>query len=120
MLGPIMIHNKKTFTTYKLFASCLVTENRELQGLHALVRRTWVSTRSNSSECINFVLKVKLDYKRNEMTVLVNKICELIEDQQFEVEKALLGTGKYTLHPRGWVYLKKKGSKCQKIKGNNN
>ena len=33
------------------------------------------------------------------MTVLVNKIRELIEDQQREVEKALLGTGKYTLHP---------------------
>ena len=35
MLGPIMIHYKKTFTTYKFFASCLVTENRELQGLRA-------------------------------------------------------------------------------------
>ena len=54
---------------------------------------------TNSSECINFVLKVKLDYKRNEMTVLVNKICELIEDHQREVEKALINTGKYSLHP---------------------
>ena len=65
---------------------------------------------TNSSECINFVLKVKLDYKRNEITVLVNKIYELIEDQQREVEKALISTGKYTLHPMymGWVYLKKK------------
>ena len=77
---------------------------------------------TNSSECINFVLKVKLDYKRNEMTVLVNKIRELIEYQQREVEKALLGTGKYTPHPMymGLGISEKNGSKCQKIKGNNN
>lgn len=35
MLGQIMIHYKKTFTTYKFFATCLVTKNRELQGLRA-------------------------------------------------------------------------------------
>ena len=67
---------------------------------------------TNNSESINFVLKVKLDYKRN---VLVNKIYELIEDQQREVEKTLLDTGKYTLH---LMYMGL--STCQKIKGNNN
>lgn len=35
MLGPIMIHYKKNFSTYKFFASCMIAENRNLIGLRA-------------------------------------------------------------------------------------
>ena len=54
---------------------------------------------TNSSECINNVLKVKVDYKRTELTVFVDKLHQLVEDQQREVEKAMVGSGKYYLQP---------------------
>ena len=52
---------------------------------------------TNSSECINSVLKVKVDYKRTELTVFVDKLHHLTEDQQREVEKAMVSSGKYCL-----------------------
>ena len=52
---------------------------------------------TNSSECVNNVLKVKVDYKRTELTLFVDKIKQLVEDQQREAEKAVLGCGKYVL-----------------------
>lgn len=52
---------------------------------------------TNSSECINNVLKVKVNYKRTELTVFVDKLHQLVQDQQREVEKALVGCGKYYL-----------------------
>lgn len=54
---------------------------------------------TNSSECINNVLKVKMDYKRNELAKFVEKLHELVDDQRHEVEKALVGCGKYYIHP---------------------
>ena len=223
MLGPTMIHYKKTFTTYKFLASCIICQNRELAGLccfgtdgekplidafqhefksavhltcfnhvrrnikdklrelmvpdevqtevlndifgkrigscqltglvdsstntsfeekFELLRNKWrlhdlndecgqlhqfldwfgANKRSvilktmllpvrqnaglglhpepfytNSSECINNVLKVKMDYKRNELCQFVEKLHQLVDDQQQEVEKALVGIGKYNL-----------------------
>ena len=52
---------------------------------------------TNSSECINNVLKVKVDYKRTELTLFVDKLRQLVQDQQREVEKAIIGCGKYCL-----------------------
>ena len=52
---------------------------------------------TNSSECINNVLKVKVDYKRTELTLFVDKLHQLVQDQQREVEKAIVGCGKYYL-----------------------
>ena len=52
---------------------------------------------TNSSECINNVLKVKVDYKRTELTLFVDKLHQLVQDQQREVEKAVIGCGKYSL-----------------------
>ena len=51
---------------------------------------------TNSSECIN-VLKVKVDYKRTELTVFIDKLRQLVEEQQREAEKAVVGCGKYYL-----------------------
>ena len=33
MLGPTMIHYRKTFTTYMFFASCMIGHNRNLESL---------------------------------------------------------------------------------------
>ena len=40
---------------------------------------------TNSNECIN-VLKVKVDYKRTELMVFVDKLRQLVEEQQREAE----------------------------------
>lgn len=52
---------------------------------------------NNASECINNVIKVKVDYKKNELPVFISKVLDLIEEQQQEAEKAVLGNGKYVL-----------------------
>ena len=36
---------------------------------------------TNSSECINNVLKVKVDYKRTQLTLFVDKLRQLVEEQ---------------------------------------
>ena len=52
---------------------------------------------TNSSECINNVLKVKVDYKRTELKLFVDNLRQLVEEQQREVEKAVVECGKYFL-----------------------
>ena len=41
---------------------------------------------NNASECIN-VIKVKVDYKKNELQVFIYKMLDLIGEQQQEAEK---------------------------------
>ena len=53
---------------------------------------------TNSNECIINVLKVKMDYKRSELVKFIDKLRELVDDQQREVDKSLVGCGKYFLH----------------------
>ena len=52
---------------------------------------------NNASECINNVIKVKVDYKKNELPVFISKLLELIGEQQQEAEKAIVGSGKFTM-----------------------
>ena len=52
---------------------------------------------TNSSECINNVIKVKVNYQKNELPNLVQKLQELVAEQQREAEKAVVGCGKYKL-----------------------
>ena len=52
---------------------------------------------TNNSECINNVLKVKVDHKGSELMFCVDKLQQLVLDQQQEVEKAIIGCGKYSL-----------------------
>ena len=52
---------------------------------------------TNSSECINNVLKVKVNYKVTELTLFMDKIHQLVEEQQRECEKAVIGCGKYVM-----------------------
>ena len=41
--------------------------------------------------------EVKVDYKRTELMVFVNKLRQLVDEQQQEAEKAVVGCGKYYL-----------------------
>lgn len=50
---------------------------------------------TNASESINAVLKRKVDYKKSDLTVFVDFLKQVIDDQQREVERAVLGRGKY-------------------------
>ena len=50
---------------------------------------------TNASESINAVLKNKVNYKRNELPDFIGKLKEVIAEQQREVERAVIGRGKY-------------------------
>ena len=49
---------------------------------------------TNASESINAMLKRKLEYKRSELPVFIDKVKELV---QKELERAVIGRGKYQL-----------------------
>ena len=50
---------------------------------------------TNASESVNAVLKRKVDYKRNEPPVFIDKLKEFVQEQLREVERAVIGRGKY-------------------------
>ena len=52
---------------------------------------------TNGSESINAVLKERVDYKKQQWAVFNQKMKETVEQQQQEVEKAIIGCGKYTV-----------------------
>ena len=52
---------------------------------------------TNSSETANYLLKHKVNYKRNELPVFLDKLQQLIKEQEREFEKAVIGRGKYEL-----------------------
>ena len=54
---------------------------------------------TNASESINAMLKRKVDYKRNDLPVFLEKVKELIQEQDEEIEKAVISRGKYAVHP---------------------
>ena len=51
----------------------------------------------NASESINAMLKHKLNYKKNELLKFVDITKELVSEQQREVERAVIGRGKYQI-----------------------
>ena len=50
---------------------------------------------TNASESVNAVLKRKLDYKQSELPQFIDKVKEVIAEQQREVERAIINRGKY-------------------------
>ena len=52
---------------------------------------------ANSSESINSLLKSRMDCKKNELPTFLDKLKSVIDDQQCEVERAIIGRGKYEL-----------------------
>ena len=69
---------------------------------------------TNASESINAVMKVKVDYKRNQLPVFIAKMQELVSEQQTEVKKAVLNQGKYQLK-RQYQHLGTSHSKWYKM-----
>ena len=59
---------------------------------------------TNASETANYLLKHKVNYKKSELSEFLTKLRQLIEDQQREVEKAIIGRGKFELRSqyRSW------------------
>ena len=50
---------------------------------------------TNASESINNVIKRKVNYKRNDLPHFIQKLKELAQEQDREVERAIIGRGKY-------------------------
>lgn len=54
---------------------------------------------TNASESMNALLKNKVDYKKNELPALLDKLKEVIDEQERELERAVLDRGKYKFRP---------------------
>ena len=52
---------------------------------------------TNASESINAVLKNKVDYKKSELPVFMDKLQSVIDEQERELERAVIDRGKYKL-----------------------
>ena len=50
---------------------------------------------TNASESINALLENKMDYKKHELPVFLDKLKEVIEEQERELERAVVDSGKY-------------------------
>ena len=69
------------------------------------IRKGWIrkspcSFTTNASESVNAMLKMKVDYKRNDLPVFLEKVKELIQEQDEEIKKAVIGRGKYVVQWR--------------------
>ena len=49
---------------------------------------------TNASESVNALLKIKLDYKKHELTVFLDKLKEVINEQERELQRAVIDRGK--------------------------
>ena len=52
---------------------------------------------TNASESMNAVLKRKVDYKKNELLEFLEQLKKVIDEQQHELERAIINKGKYRL-----------------------
>ena len=54
-----------------------------------------ISFTTNACESLNTVLKRKVNYKKNELPAFVEHLKSLIDEQERELERAVIGRGKY-------------------------
>ena len=54
---------------------------------------------TNASESVNVLLKNKVDYKRSELPEFLKKLKEVINEQDEELSRAVIGKGKYEIRP---------------------
>lgn len=66
---------------------------------------------TNACESANFMLKNKVNYKRSELSVFIQKLREFVEEQENEIERAVIGHGKYELRPQ-YRHLQVAETKC--------
>lgn len=55
---------------------------------------------TNASEAVNNLIKQKVDYKRHELPSFIGKLRELCDEQEREVERAVVRRGKYRFRPQ--------------------
>ncbi len=55
---------------------------------------------TNDSESINAFLKESLGYKKHQWAIFNEKVKKIVQQQQIEMEKALIGYGEYQLRPQ--------------------
>ena len=55
---------------------------------------------TNACETANSMLKSQTNYKRSEMFEFLEKLKQLIYEQDREIERAIIGRGKYELRPQ--------------------
>ena len=81
------------FDTYKaaLVKSSALSSVRTKAGLGSPPS----SFNTNVSETVNFMLKSKVDYKKSDIPEFINKMHDLITDQQEELQRAICGRGKW-------------------------
>ena len=60
---------------------------------------------TNASEYLNDILKRKVNFKKNELPTFVNLLRELVNEQDREVEHAIIGRRKYQFR-KEFQYLK--------------
>lgn len=54
---------------------------------------------TNASESVNALLKNKVDCRRSQLPDFLNKLKEVIDEQDQELSRAVIGKGKYMLRP---------------------
>ena len=69
-----------------------LTGSTEVEILRSPVK---VVPGKNASESVNALLKHKVDYKKNELSIFLDKLKEVIDDQERELERAVIDRGKY-------------------------
>lgn len=52
---------------------------------------------TNDSESLSAVIKEKVDYKKHQWPIFNDKMKQLVDQSQQEVEKAIIGTGRYQM-----------------------
>ena len=61
---------------------------------------------TNASESVNAMLKMKVDYKRNDLPVFLDKVKELSQEQDEEIKTAVIGRGKYVVNSEFKKFVK--------------
>ena len=78
---------------YNVFKDTMLKPVREKAGLGSPPPQF----SANASECVNAILKSKVDYKCSELPVFIEKLKELASDQRKEFERAIVNQGNYKL-----------------------
>ena len=85
------------FVKYKSedFRNCTLRNLREDVGLGSPPKAFY----TNNSESINALIKECTGYKKHQWALFNDKMKEAIQQQQREIEKAIIGYGEYKLRP---------------------
>ena len=98
-------HHVNSFSWFCQYKSKEIREHtlrclREEVGLGSPPMKNY----TNENESINAFLKESVNYKKQQWAVFNQKMKKLVEQQQREVEKAVIGCGKYRLRPE-YIFL---------------